>query len=225
LSDQRHRKFEVSKFSEDEATKLIELMEPTVSLTQCFEIDAVFNEIDPLQILQHANIPGDLKGTAFAMLRRLCGTFGRLPSSCLINEDFKTQEEIPFATRGYTDLWKRDWNGGKVAVKALRFAPDDDRNKTTKVMTFSVGRSPGISRGTRSHLQRFCKEVLLWKHLNHPNILTFYGASTNQNRFCMVSPWMENGNILNYTRKYPEINRLRLVSTDEKWSDGVSDGH
>jgi len=28
----------------------------------------------------------------------------------------------------------------------------------------------------------------------------------------MVSPWMENGNIISYTRKYPEANRLRLVS-------------
>jgi hypothetical protein len=66
----------------------------------------------------------------------------------MINEDFKTQEEIPFATRGYTDLWKRECNGRKVAVKALRFAPDDDRNKTTKVMVFLVGPYFTILRGT-----------------------------------------------------------------------------
>ena len=149
------------------------------------------------------------------MLRRICGTFGRLPRSCLINEDFKMQEEIPFATRGYTDLWKRVWNGRKVAVKALRFAPDDDRSKTTKVTIFSVGWSLRILWGTRYHLQRFCKEVLLWKRLNHPNILPFYGASMNQNQFCMVSPWMENGNVLSYTRKNPEANRLGLVSLIE----------
>ena len=63
--------------------------------------------------------------------------------SCLINEDFKTHEEIPFATRGFTDLWKRDWNGRKVAVKSLRFAPDDDRNKTIKVTASLVGGSRG----------------------------------------------------------------------------------
>ena len=38
LSDQRHRKFEVSKLTEDEALKLIELMEPTVGLTPCSAI-------------------------------------------------------------------------------------------------------------------------------------------------------------------------------------------
>jgi len=32
LDDQRHRKFEVSQFSEDEALKLIELMEQAVGL-------------------------------------------------------------------------------------------------------------------------------------------------------------------------------------------------
>jgi len=63
----------------------------------------------------------------------------------LITEDFKTQEEIPFATRGYTDLWKRDLNGRKFAVKALRFHPDDDRSKTTKVTNFLVEWSLRIS--------------------------------------------------------------------------------
>ena len=152
------------------------------------------------------------------MLRRLCGTFGRLPRSCLINEDFKTQEDIPFATRGYTDLWKRVWNGRKVAVKALRFSPDDDRSKTTKVTVFFIDRSLGILGGLTYHLQRFCKEVLLWKRLNHPNVLPFCGVLMNQNQFCMVSPWMENGNVLSYTRKSPEANRLRLVRLTEQRS-------
>ena len=178
-----------------------------------------------MQILQHPNIPGGLKSTAFTILRRLCGTFGKLPTSCLINEDFKTQEEIPFATRGFTDLWRRDWNGKKVAVKALRFAPDDDRNKTIKVIALLVGPISEIAHGTHVRFQRFCKEVLLWRRLNHENILTFYGASTNQNQFSMVCPWMENGNVLSYTRKNPEANRLRLVSIGETQSVAKSNSN
>lgn len=88
---------------------------------------------NPLQILQHPEITVELKSTAFFVLRKLCGTFGGLPTSCSINEDFKTQEEMPFAARGYTDLWERNWDGRKVAVKALRFGLDDDKNETTKV--------------------------------------------------------------------------------------------
>lgn len=100
----------------------------------CSEIGGLqLSTINFLQILQHPDISSDLKSAAFTVLRRLCGTFGRVPKSCLINEDFKTKGEMPFVTRGYTDLWQRRWNGRKVAVKELRFAPDDDKKKITKV--------------------------------------------------------------------------------------------
>ena len=33
----------------------------------------------------------------------------------------------------------------------------------------------------------------------------------------MVSPWVENGNVLSYTRKNPEANRLELVSLIDQW--------
>ena len=62
-------------------------------------------------------------------------------------------------------------------------------------------------------------DVQLWRRLNHPNILPFYGASLSQDQFSLVSPWMENGNVLSYTRKHPEVNRLQLVSTDERLVD------
>ena len=120
-------------------------------------------------------------------------------------------------TGGFTNLWKRDWDGRKVAVKVLRFAPDDDRSKTIKVTALLASRPIRVTWGAHLHLQRFCKEVLLWKRLNHPNLLTFYGASTVQNQFCMIHPWMENGNILSYTRKNPEANRLRLASVCKTW--------
>ena len=40
----------------------------------------------------------------------------------------------------------------------------------------------------------------------------------NQNQFCMVCSWMENGNILSYTKENPEANRLRLVGIDYQWT-------
>jgi len=221
LSDKRCGRFEIRKFPEDEALEVVELIEPTVGHAPCSELD--FNEIDPLQILEHPDIPEDLKITAFAMLQELCDEYGRLPRSYLIEEDFEAQEGVPFATHGYTDLWKRDLNGGKFAIKALRFHPDDDSREATQVTTFSVGRSLRIPRGSHHHLQRFCKEVLLWKRLNHPNILAFHGASVNQNRLCIVSLWMENGDVVSYTRKNPEANRLQLVSTNGRLTGKESD--
>jgi serine/threonine protein kinase len=64
----------------------------------------------------------------------------------------------------------------------------------------------------RLQSQRFFKEALLWKRLDHPNILSFRGVSISQGQLCVVSSWIENGNILEYTRKNPEVNRLHLVT-------------
>ena len=52
--------------------------------------------------------------------------------------------------------------------------------------------------------------MVLWKQLRHQNLVPFYGAYMTD-QFGMVSPWLENGNIVQFTRKNPEVNRLRLV--------------
>ena len=59
--------------------------------------------------------------------------------------------------------------------------------------------------------QRFCKEVVGWKTLRHPNVLPLVGVTMTKNKFVMVSEWMENGNINMFVKKYPDANRLRLV--------------
>jgi hypothetical protein len=131
------------------------------------------SETNLLQILQHPDIANDLKSAAFTVLRRLCGTFGKLPRSCLIDHDFNTQEEIPFATRGYIDLWKKDWNGQNVAVKELRFGPDDDVGKTTKVVILFTCKSPSIPRvSSRSPVEILQRSVVLetLKSPQHPPI-------------------------------------------------------
>ena len=105
-------------------------------------------------MLRHGDIPSQLKGTAFGVLTRLCGTFQRLPDSCLIGEELNIDNGIPFATRTCADLWKGVWRGERVAVKLLRFSADDDRPKITKVRTIqaicshpAVADAPPLVRG------------------------------------------------------------------------------
>jgi len=56
------------------------------------------------------------------------------------------------------------------------------------------------------------------KQLNHTNILPFYGVSTTIADFCLVFPWYENGNIMEYLDRKPDTSRFTLVSTFEKAS-------
>ena len=49
--------------------------------------------------------------------------------------------------------------------------------------------------------------------VQHDNILPFYGVSTTLSDFCLVFPWYENGNIMDYLKKNPDSDRFGLVST------------
>ena len=95
-------------------------------------------ELDGLQVLQHEDIPDRLKNTAFGILRQLCGTFQRLPDSCLIGEQLQIDCGMPSATRICSDLRKGNLKGEIVAVKLLRLSTGDNRPKVINV-TSSFG--------------------------------------------------------------------------------------
>jgi serine/threonine protein kinase len=59
--------------------------------------------------------------------------------------------------------------------------------------------------------QSFCREGVAWKHLRHPNVLPLLGVTISENRFAMVSEWMDNGNIIEFVARYEHLNRAELV--------------
>ncbi|KAJ6556142.1 kinase-like domain-containing protein, partial [Mycena capillaripes] len=74
-------------------------------------------------------------------------------------------------------------NKVQVALKVLRIfqdQTDEDRE---------------ISRS------KFCKEALLWRYLDHPNIVPFLGVGSTTFpglRLAMVTPWMPRGSVISY---------------------------
>jgi len=59
--------------------------------------------------------------------------------------------------------------------------------------------------------QRFYREVIGWKYVSHPNVLPFLGISETLFPFCIITPWLPNGNIVEYIRQHQGVNRLQLV--------------
>lgn len=57
------------------------------------------------------------------------------------------------------------------------------------------------------------KEAVLWAHLTHENILPFYGVYIQQpsGRICLISPWMDKGDLSKYLSNFPSAPRLPLV--------------
>ena len=61
-------------------------------------------------------------------------------------------------------------------------------------------------------MQKFCREVITWRYLQHPNILPLLGVALAESRFAMVLEWMEDGNINDFIQENPNVNRNELVS-------------
>lgn len=68
-----------------------------------------------------------------------------------------------------------------------------------------------MHRRTDCSEQRFCKEVITWKALRHPNVLPLIGATMTENRLTMVSEWMPSGNINGFVKAHPDVDHFKLV--------------
>ena len=55
------------------------------------------------------------------------------------------------------------------------------------------------------------REVLIWKNLNHKNVLLFLGMAVIDGIPCTVSKWMENGTMVNYLENHANVDVLALV--------------
>ncbi|KAJ3570473.1 hypothetical protein NP233_g4376 [Leucocoprinus birnbaumii] len=73
------------------------------------------------------------------------------------------------------------------------------------------------------------RELILWAHLSHPNILPFCGVLLDKvngsQRICLVSPFMRNGNLNTYARRLSPRSRLALVITILDVANGLQHLH
>ena len=52
----------------------------------------------------------------------------------------------------------------------------------------------------------------MWKSLRHPNVLPLMGVTMTEVHFAMVSEWMADGNIKEFVKANPDMDRLGLAS-------------
>ncbi|WVW80744.1 hypothetical protein I302_102730 [Kwoniella bestiolae CBS 10118] len=117
---------------------------------------------------------------------------GEVPDWTITNLEISHDEKITHDERinsGYFSIiWRGRWQGLDVAIKEL--TPMADR-------------------------KLFVKEVEVWRRLKSDRVLRFYGASstTGPPPWFLVSPFMRNGNVLNYLSSLSgkEANKLALI--------------
>jgi serine/threonine protein kinase len=92
----------------------------------------------------------------------------------------------------HVDVWEGTYQGSRVAIRYYNISAEDELEDVKK---------------------RFYGEVVVWKRLIHRNIVPFLGvaASSDPIPLCMVSPWMENGELRKYLGETPEADRRMLL--------------
>jgi hypothetical protein len=135
-------------------------------------------------VLSSTTIRNDETDLGFrAQLSKLIIKFARasgyLPSSLFIKVEAVSDEAVAFG--GFADIYEGVYLGRKVALKRLR--PLDQTQ-------------------SREVAEKFCREVINWHYLQHPNVLPFLGLEGENTsailHIAMVSPWMDNGNMLQF---------------------------
>ncbi|KAK7045987.1 hypothetical protein VNI00_006982 [Paramarasmius palmivorus] len=116
------------------------------------------------------------------LLVKLCQAQDILPSSLFIKGVYR-QDIDAHLGGSFGDIYRATYKDSDVAIKRIRIFQDTaDRHK--------------LQRG-------LCREAILWRMLKHPFVLPFLGVDpdTFPGMFCLVSPYMANGTILNHLLK------------------------
>ena len=130
----------------------------------------------------------------------------------MITESIEISDDI-LSNGGFADVRCGTYMGQLVVVKTMRVAAQDDFLKIRKV-SINDTFPPVWNAASTIPLQRFCKEVVLWNTLSHPNVLKLFGVQGDMEKgqFVTVSEWMAHGNIMQYIENN-HTNRLELVRT------------
>ena len=150
----------------------------------------------------------DLQRKCLAILSKICSHHALIPQSIQIPLCYD-QTEDPKYEGGFAKVWKAEHEGIEVAVKVLKVTMKSDLVKIKEV-GFPICQRARIDRLVLT-TQRFCKEVMSWKALRHPNALPLLGVMMTNNEFVMVSKWMANGNIIEFIEAHRDANRFKLV--------------
>ena len=140
-------------------------------------------------------------------MRKTCGSRRILPKSHYFRGRlFKTSNRP--VSGGAADVW-RVTDDRKQLFAAKVFRVNQGEEYKVKVSSSLVGYE--IRSRDSLRLQRYYKELTIWKQLNHQNVVPTFGASTDIAEFCVVAPWMSEGELLQYLRKYPGADRMGIV--------------
>ncbi|KAF9257429.1 kinase-like protein [Marasmius fiardii PR-910] len=152
--------------------------------------------LDALQALAELPvIPTKLRSSILKTMLHLSRRSGLYPQ-CFIISNVKKLGAYPVSGGGFGDVWKGTIGDQIVCLKVV------------KVYLVSE---------VKQLLTQYMREAMVWKQLKHPNLLPFMGMyymDPTCEQLCLVSPWMERGNLVRYLKETPadQVDHYSLVS-------------
>ncbi|KAK1216490.1 hypothetical protein PQX77_020885 [Marasmius sp. AFHP31] len=147
-----------------------------------------------------------------------------LSPHCLQISEVEDLSDAPVEYGGAADIWTGNLEGVKVAVKVIQHRLGSQKHgQTIKVRLNTLAFITRLEPGADHDFKAFTREALIWRNLNHPNILPFTGMywfNEAQGQLCLVSPWMENGNLLQFLSDNPDID----LATQQRLAKDVAQG-
>ncbi|KAK7437373.1 Rho guanine nucleotide exchange factor [Stygiomarasmius scandens] len=151
--------------------------------------------LDLLQsIYDFPDTTSTLRSKTLSAMMHLSKKSGLYPN-CLVLDNVTKIGEHPVAAGGFGEIWRGLIGGQMACLKVVKVYSNSDVQKL---------------------LKEFFKEAILWRQLDHPNVLPFLGLyflDDSTQRVCLISPWMPNGNLRHFLSNNPDssIDRARLV--------------
>ncbi|KAJ7651210.1 kinase-like domain-containing protein, partial [Roridomyces roridus] len=127
------------------------------------------------------------------ILSTLVGHLGLLPDALEVS-NVRLEKDHPVNRGGFAMIYRGYYestteSGTQQIQVALKVIPifghlsDDEKRRT---------------------LEKFSKEALVWRYLKHPNVIPFLGIDSTtfeSPQRALVSPWMEQGSVLDFVAK------------------------
>ncbi|KAF7346610.1 Protein kinase domain-containing protein [Mycena sanguinolenta] len=159
--------------------------------------------LDRLQDLLDYDSPSMDRRRCFETLKRLSGRSGLHPRCFALPRLELVGDRV--AGGGFSDVYRASLRGKNVAVKVIRAFNETDIGTAVK---------------------RFGQEAVIWRQLSHPNVVPFFGLYYLDRKLCLVSPWMENGDMQTFLKNCPcDINHRISFASIMDVASGVKHLH
>ena len=86
---------------------------------------------------------------------------------------------------------------------------------------YTIRTIPSPHPPTWKNPQNFYEEAIVWKHLDHPNIVSLLCIIITSSPPQLISDWVSGGNLTEYIEGHSGADRLGLVSPLLRWTTEI----